>query len=92
MAKGTAATPDEAVLKKSLQKLQDWVRRGQPGAKFGEPRYLEEEKAWILEAYLPDDEDEEFLGLLAARETDLLVEQGVCICMVTLPLTAYSVD
>lgn len=69
-----------------VAELAALVRQKYPQSRFGKPAYLPEEDVWVVETYLPDDEDFELLDALAETETSILLEHGACIVMLTLPL------
>lgn len=68
------------------------VRSAHPEARFGPLTYAPTEGLWMVEAYTASDDQLAVADLTSQREAELLVEQGVCVAMIPMPLALWTDD
>jgi hypothetical protein len=59
-------------------------------AQFRGPWHRPDEQLWVVEAYFDDGEDFELQEQLSERETDILLKENLWLCVVPLPVAAYT--
>lgn len=65
------------------------VRSRHPKAFFRGPVYWSEEQLWLIEAFFDSGEDFELQEQLSQRETDILLTEGIWLCVLPIPLSNY---
>jgi hypothetical protein len=70
--------------------LMSLVRARHIDAQFHGPTYWPEESLWVIDAFFAQGEDFDLQEQLSARETDILLSDGVWLCVVPMPLSFYT--
>ena len=68
------------------------VRSAHPEARFGRLTYAPTEGLWMVEAYTASDDQLAVAELTSQREAELLVEEGVCVAVIPMPLALWTDD
>ncbi len=66
------------------------VRARHPSARFRGPIYWADEGLWVIDAFCDHGEDFELQAQLSERETDILLNEGIWLCVVLMPSDAYD--
>jgi hypothetical protein len=83
---------DDPRLARHADELKGIVRRAYPEARFGPLTYAETEGLWMVEAYTAATDQLVVADLTSRREAELLVEEGICIAMIPMPLALWTDD
>lgn len=84
--------PHDPRLLAYVEELKGIIRDAYPGARFGPLSYAETEGLWMVEAYTDAADPLAVADLTSQREAELLVEEGVCVAMIPMPLALWSDD
>lgn len=66
------------------------IRTRHADARVRGPTYWSEENLWIIDAFFDHGEDFELQARLSERETDILLSEGIWLCVVLMPSAAYG--
>lgn len=91
-ASGNATSAHDPRLLCYIEELKAIIRAAHPEARFGALTYADTEGLWMVEAYTNAADDLAVADLTSAREAELLVEEGVCIAMIPMPLSLWTDD
>jgi hypothetical protein len=83
---------DDPRLLAYVDELKAIIRGAYPAARFGPLTYAETEGLWMVEAYTDAEDQLEVAELTSQREAELLVEEGICVAMIPMPLALWSED
>lgn len=83
---------DDPQLIRHVNDLKQLIRAAYPETRFGPLTYAETEGLWMVEAYTNAADQLAVADLTSRREAELLVEQGVCIAMIPMPLSLWTDD
>lgn len=72
------------------EELKDLVRRRFPEARFSAPVYWEDEGVWVMDAYTSAEDDFQVIDLVGDRELEILLRDGLHLCLIPMPLSAYK--
>ncbi|HRJ40335.1 MAG: hypothetical protein KJZ86_05945 [Caldilineaceae bacterium] len=78
-------SPTETVHTRVLRyatELIELVRARHPEARFYGPTYWPDESLWVVDAFFKQGEDFELQEQLSERETDILLKEGIWLCLV----------
>lgn len=82
---------ETAVLEEGYSaELKRLVQARYPNAKFGEMLYYSEDEVWALDVYTEAESAFDVLDLVNDRVADILIEKGIALVVVPLPLRAYK--
>ncbi len=81
LAKSPTDTVQTRVLRYATE-LIELVRARHPEAQFQGPSYWSDERLWVIDAFFNQGEDFELQERLSERETDILLEEGIWLCLV----------
>jgi hypothetical protein len=84
--------PNDLRLLGSVEELKGIIRDAYPTARFGPLAYAETEGLWMVEAYTDAEDQLVVADLTSQREAELLVEEGICVAMIPMPLSLWSDD
>ncbi len=73
-----------------VEELKRIIRGAYPDARFGPLTYAETEGLWMVEAYTDAQDQLEVADLTSRREAELLVEEGICVAMIPMPLSLWT--
>ena len=79
-------------LRGHIEELKGIIRQAYPRAQFGPLRYADTEGLWMVEAYTDASDQYAVAELTSQREAELLVEEGMCVAMIPMPLELWSDD
>jgi len=83
-------TKADAQVMERASELMEIIRARHPDARFIGPTYSPEEDLWLIDAYFDQGEDPDLQDQLSERETDILLEDGLWLCVLCLPADAFS--
>ena len=69
--------------------LMTMVRTRHADAQFHGPTYWPSEQLWVIDAFFDQGEDFELQAQLSERETDILLVEGLWLCVLPKPLSFY---
>jgi predicted flap endonuclease-1-like 5' DNA nuclease len=69
-------------LHRYINELAEIIRFRHPKARFRGPTYWPEEQLWLIETFFDGDEDFELQERLSQYETDILVNEGIWLCVI----------
>lgn len=79
-------------LARHVEELKSIIRGAHPEARFGPLTYEDTEGLWMVEAYTSASDQLAVADLTSRREAELLVEEGVCLAMIPMPLSLWTDD
>jgi hypothetical protein len=85
-------TPNNPRLLRYVEELKRIIRGAHPTARFGPLSYVETEGLWMVDAYTDAEDQLQVADLTSGREAELLVEEGICVAMIPMPLSLWSDD
>jgi hypothetical protein len=83
---------DDPRLARYVKELKGIIRSAHPEARFGPLTYEDTEGLWMVEAYTDAADQLAVAELTSRREAELLVEEGVCLAMIPMPLSLWTDD
>jgi hypothetical protein len=83
---------DDPRLARAFAELKGLVRAARPEVRFGHLAYADTEGLWMVEAYTSADDQLAVAELTTAREAELLVEDGICVAIIPMPLALWTDD
>lgn len=78
------------IINKRASELIEMVHTHHPKARVIGPTYWSDEPLWLIDAFFDDGEDFELQESLSERSTDILLEDGICMGVLLMPLSAYE--
>ena len=72
--------------------LIELVRARHPEAQFHGPLYWADEQLWIIEALFDHGEDFDLEEQLSERETDILLMEGIWLCVIPMPFSVEEIN
>ncbi len=75
-----------------VDELKAIIRAAYPEVRFGPLTYADIEGLWMVDAYTNARDQLAVADLTSRREAELLVEEGVCIAMIPMPLSLWTDD
>jgi hypothetical protein len=75
-----------------VEELKGIIRDAHPEVRFGPLTYVDTEGLWMMEAYTDAEDQLAVAELTSQREAELLVEEGVCVAMIPMPLALWTED
>jgi len=91
IAPASILNPQERILelvKEQANELMALVEAKHPEVRFVGPMYWPDENMWLVDAYF-EGEDFELEDQLSERETDILLEDDICLSVLCMPLEAF---
>lgn len=79
-------------LARYVAELKSIILGAHPEARFGPLTYEDTEGLWMVEAYTASSDQLAVAELTSRREAELLVEEGVCLAMIPMPLALWTDD
>lgn len=79
-------------LARFVAELKRIILNAHPEARFGPLTYEPTEALWMVEAYTSSPDQLAVAELTSRREAELLVEEGICLAMIPMPLALWSDD
>lgn len=83
---------DDPRLARAVTELKALVRAARPEVRFGPLTYADTEGLWMVEAYTAADDQLAVADLTTAREAELLVEEGLCVAIIPMPMHLWTDD
>lgn len=75
-----------------VAELKRVILGAHPEARFGPLTYEDTEGLWMVEAYTASSDQLAVAELTSRREAELLVEEGICLAMIPMPLALWTDD
>lgn len=91
MGDGPMRAGDPRLLR-HVNDLKQILLAAHPETRFGPLTYVDTEGLWMIEAYTNATDQLAVADLTSRREAELLVEEGVCIAMIPMPLALWTDD
>jgi hypothetical protein len=83
---------DDPRLRRAVAELTSIIRSAHPEARFGPLTYDDTEGLWMVDAYTDTADPLAVADLTSGREAELLVEEGLLVAMIPMPLALWPDD